>query len=182
MARVGATQEFEVARVGAAPKFGFGRMKAPKQEEQGPEVGREVAMRFLDKFPASLSTLNLLQFDWRTNSFSTDLEPERRIESLADLYSFDDGASVGRFLRENSFLLTLLMEARKKIQEYFGPNVEVELELFTDPEADDVQQLFALIHTSLPLEEEANFLENLYDEWWLDALPAAQGKLVVSAE
>lgn len=171
-----------MARLGATQKFVFRKPGVPEQEEQWPKVGREVAMRFLDKFPSSLSTLDLSRFDWRTGSFSTVLEQERWIESLAGLYSFDDGVSVGRFLRENPFLLTLLMETRKKIQEYFGLEVEATLEVFTDPEAEDSRELFVLIHTGLSSDEEANLLESFYDEWWLDALPAAQGKLVVSAE
>ena len=171
MAKLGVTQEFVLRRPGLA-----------EQKGQSPEVGREVAMRFLDKVPASLSTLHLPQFDWRTGSFSTVLEQERWIESLAGLYSFDDSVSVGRFLRENPFLLALLMEARKKIQEYFGPDAQVTLEVVTDPEADDFQQLFALIHTGLPPEDEVDLLEDLYDEWWFDALPEARGKLIVSAE
>ena len=138
-------------------------------------------MRFLGKFPASLSALRLPEFDWKTGTPSTVLEQERLIERLAGLYRFDN-ASVNRFLRENPFLLDLLIEAHKKIQQYFGPHTQVTLEVFTDPEAKDFQQLFALVHASPPSEEEDDPLESLCDEWWLDTLPAALGKLIISVE
>lgn len=170
MARLDATQEF-VSKV----------TRVSRRQGQLPEAGGEVVMRSLDKFSASLSALHSPQFSWRAGMLSTVLEEERLIVSLAKLYSFDD-VSVGSFLRENSFLLPFLIETHGKIQEHFGPHVDVTLEVFTDPEAEDSQQLFALIHTGLPLEDEEDILENLYDEWWLDALPAARGKLVISVE
>lgn len=170
MAKLDATQEFVPRKPGISGRQG-----------QSPEVGWEVAMRFMGKFPANLNSLHSPQFNWRSGTPSTVLEQERLIERLTGLYRFDD-VSVSRFLRENPFLLDLLIEAHKKIQQYFGPHTQVTLEVFTDPEAEDFQQLFALVHASPPLEEEDDPLENLYDEWWLDTLPAALGKMIISVE
>lgn len=128
------------------------------------------------------SALNPSRRDWTESTSSTALERERSIEQLAERYAFTDFIAVAGFLRENPFLLDILLELHERIRDYFGSDVGLMLEVFTDPEADDFQQLFALIHTGLPLEREATLLESLYDEWWLDTLPATRGKLVVSAE
>jgi hypothetical protein len=119
---------------------------------------------------------------WVETGYSIVLEQDRLVEQLTKLYTFDDDALVTNFLRENPFLLNLLIDAHEKIQGYFGSDVQVTLEVFTDPEAEDSQQLFALIHTDLSLEEEENRLEKLYDEWWLDTLTATRCKLVITVE
>lgn len=128
------------------------------------------------------STLSSFQSNWREGFFSTALEQEQLVKGVATLYTFKDYVPVANFLRENTFLLDLLIEAWGKIREYFGRDVSVALEVFADPEAKDSRQLVALIRTNLPLQEEVDLLETLYDEWWLDELPTAQCKLHIDVE
>ena len=123
------------------------------------------------------TALNPFRSNWTEGPSSTHSEQERLIERLERLYTFRDYVSVSRFLRENSFLLDLLLEAHEEIRGYFGSRVQVGLEVFTDPEADDSQQLVALIRTNLPLQEEVDLLDAFYEGWWLDALPKARFKL-----
>ncbi len=125
---------------------------------------------------------HLFQSNWRRGAGSTALEQEKSIEVLADLYTFRDYVQVANFLRQNPFLIGLLMRAYKEVQRYFGFNVEVALEVFTDPEAETEQELFALIQARLPLQEDIDLLERFNEEWWLDALPAARCKLTIDLE
>ncbi len=123
------------------------------------------------------TAINPFRSDWREGPSSTPLEQERLIERLERLYTFRDYVSVSRFLRENPFLLDLLLEAHEEIREYFVSRVHVGLEVFTDPEAEDSRQLVALVRTNLSLQEEVDFLDAFYEGWWLDALPKARYKL-----
>lgn len=113
--------------------------------------------------------------------FSTS-EQEQLIKQLTRLYRFDDYVAVSHFLRSNPFLTRLLSEAHEEVERYFGPDIQVALEVFTDPEAESDQQLFALIQTNLPLQEELDLLDQLYEDWWLDTLPAARCKLTIDVE
>src|SRR5829696_1754005 len=127
-------------------------------------------------------TLGLFPSNWRGSVGSTALEQEKSIGSLASLYTFRDHVQVTNFLREAPFLVNLLAEAYEAIQRYFDSDAQVTLEVFTDPEAEDSQQLVAFIHIDLPLQEEVDLLENFYDEWWLDVVPAVRGKLHIDVE
>lgn len=129
-------------------------------------------------FFEATTALNPFRSNWREEGpSSTPWEQERLIERLERLYTFRDYVLVSRFLRENPFLLDLLLEAHDEIREYFASNLQVGLEVFTDPEAEDSRQLVALIRTDLPLQEEVDRLDAFYEGWWLDALPRAQYKL-----
>jgi hypothetical protein len=126
-----------------------------------------------------LTALNLVRSNWKEGMFSTALEQEQLIGRLAKLYTFNDYVSVANFLRGNTFLLNVLLEAHDKIQTYFGLHTNVVLEVFTDHEAENDQELFALIQANLSIEEELDALDKLYEGWWLDALPAAKCKLTI---
>ena len=107
-------------------------------------------------------------------------EPD--VRSLEQLYSFRRQAEVLQFLEAHPFLVPLLVEAHSKIGDYFGSNPEVALEVVTDPEAIDDHELFAFIRTSLPADEAHDRLDRLGEEWWLDAMERAQGKLCIDME
>lgn len=127
-------------------------------------------------------TLGLFPPDWRGGAGSTAIEQEQSLRWLAGLYTFNDYVQVANFLRENPFLIDLLAVGYRKIQQYFGSDAKVGLEVFTDPEADESRQLVALVRTDLPWQEEADRRETFYEEWWLDVLPAARYKLHVDVE
>ena len=95
-----------------------------------------------------------------------------------DGYAVRDRRTAERFLARHRFLVPVLREARRSIAAMFGPETPVILEVSTDPEEGD-SALFARIETALPDPAALDRLNRLYEEWWLDALPAAEGFLHV---
>ncbi len=87
-----------------------------------------------------------------------------------------------KFLAAHPFLEPLLVETYDKIGNYFGPQPEVVLEVVADPEADDDRELFTFIRTSLPPQEALEKLDQLDENWWLDAGDQADGKLCIHLE
>jgi hypothetical protein len=100
---------------------------------------------------------------------------------LLGLFSIADRPSVDAFLCANDFLLPLLMEAGGEINRRF-PGTGMALELMTDPEGMDAEQLFLYICTTLPPSEARPKLKELDRDWWLSALKRAHGKLCISLE
>ncbi len=69
----------------------------------------------------------------------------------------------------NLFLVDVLIEARKKIDHYFGSDTLTSLEVFTDPEEDHSGPiLFVLILTPLHSDDASGRFERLDQEWWLN--------------
>ena len=100
---------------------------------------------------------------------------------LERLYTFRERAKALWFLERYPFLISLLLEAYSKIGNYF-PYPQVFLEVVTDPEAFDDYQLVVSIATNLDPDEAVDTLERLDEDWWLDALDRAQGKLCIDVE
>lgn len=89
---------------------------------------------------------------------------------LDDLYVVQDAREVYRFLNEHVELAAFLLEAYPHVVEHFGPSPRVELRVIRDPEGHGSEQLFAYIHTSLPVQEALSRLELLDEEWFLDQI------------
>ncbi len=89
---------------------------------------------------------------------------------------------VSSFLQAHPFLFPLLVEAHGKIAEYFEPSTKPILEVIADPESEDSQELFVLILTHDTPEEALSRLDRLDQEWWLDVLPQARGKMTIDVE
>lgn len=104
------------------------------------------------------------------------------IDRVRELYAFRNDSAVERFLRENLFLTELLLGVRKEVEQYFGPDVRLELEVTEEADAESSGRLFALILTALSPREAMSRLEELDHAWWLQALPKAQGKLTLDIE
>ena len=81
-----------------------------------------------------------------------------------------------RFLQAHLSLIDVILEARFHVLGVFGPDTEVELEVFSDPEVEGQEQLFANILTSLPVDEALGGLEKLDMEWFLDQLDRVDGQ------
>lgn len=111
----------------------------------------------------------------------TTLTTEGVISELNRLYDFRD-EQVESFLEENLSLAGLLFEAHKKALEFFGPEVQMALEMVADPEALGDRQLFVLIHTGLSRREARARLSELDTAWWLDTLPSAEGKMEIDLD
>jgi len=96
-------------------------------------------------------------------------------------FVFRGSKRVLSFLGRNPYLVPLLTEAGKEINKYF-PEPELFLEIVSDPDGVDPDQLFLYISTDLPPSEARPKLKALDREWWLSALDKAQGKLCISLE
>ncbi len=121
--------------------------------------------------------------DIEDDPVSIAFNPEGLIRRLRRRYEFRGGTAVKDFLKDNPFLFQLLFEAYDKIREkYFGPRASMALEVVADPEAPRDQQLFVVIQTRFRPKIAHALLSELDRGWWLDALPAAQGKMELSLE
>jgi hypothetical protein len=83
----------------------------------------------------------------------------------------------------NPQLVPLLLEAREHVERVFGSDAPVVLAVVENPEAvDSLPELFVYIQTPLPVTAAREKLEQLDEEWWLDALPRAGGRLNIALE
>jgi len=106
----------------------------------------------------------------------------RRLHRLEEIYSLRDAATVRRFLHACPQLVEVLLEARIHLQKFFGPDPQVTLEVISDPEAESIDELFAYILTSLPVDEALARLDRLDEEWFLDQLDRIDGQFNFNLE
>ncbi len=105
-----------------------------------------------------------------------DILRTARLRELEGMYSFQDAAAVRRFLQARPHLIEVIIEAHLHVSEVFGPHSKVELEVFSDPEVEGQEQLFANILTSLPIDEALSRLDRLDKDWFLDQLGQVNGQ------
>ena len=108
---------------------------------------------------------------------SSVIEPQ----PLEQLYVFRKPAETLHFLEANPFLVQLLQEAYANIRKYF-PYSQIFLEVVTDPDAFDEKQLVVFIAVEQNPEEASQALDQLDENWWLDAMERAQDKLCITLE
>lgn len=148
--------------------------------------GQEIARAQADvvSVPRSVALSEPLEKEliWRQSGASIFRFWDREVQMLEELYVFRRRMEVLRFLDVHPFLVPLLLEAYAKIGRYFEPYHEVFLEVISDPEATNDRQLFAFIGTRLPPDEALDSLEPFDEEWWLDTLDEARGKLCIDVE
>lgn len=148
--------------------------------------GQEIARAEADvvSVPRSVALSEPLEKEliWRESGASIVRFRDREVQMLEELYVFRRRMEVLRFLDVHPFLVPLLLEAYAKIGRYFEPYHEVFLEVISDPEATNDRQLFAFIGTRLSPDQALDSLERFDEEWWLDVLDQAQGKLCIDVE
>jgi len=114
---------------------------------------------------------------------------EAQLPLIMGYYVFRDDTEVKHLLRENPFLIQLLLDTYSKIEMHF-PDSEVFLEVATDYDAFDYypgiinndKELVASSATHLSPDEAMDALDKFYDDWWLKALEEAKGKVSFSLE
>lgn len=117
------------------------------------------------------------------NDFSNNiLTQEAELSAIKSFYQLRKDSEVTQFLEEHPFLISLLIELYDKIRYYFDSDTEMILDLVTDPEAEVDRVLFALIRTKLPSSRALDRLDRLDDEWWLENLHHAEGKLCIDVD
>lgn len=106
-----------------------------------------------------------------------------RIVRLGRHFYFKDSRSVCQFLDLHPSVISVLFEARKRVDGYFGAETLTHLRIFTDPEIDsDSSKLFVLIRTTLPFTDASGRLDRLDEEWWLDQPDEARRLLNIDVE
>jgi hypothetical protein len=91
---------------------------------------------------------------------------EARIASLEAKYKFRNSVEIKGFLMEHKQTLSVLWNARSVVEEFFGNNVSITLEVVHDPEAENAKQLFGYINAA-PLSPDETFERfTAFDETW----------------
>ena len=107
---------------------------------------------------------------------------DEKYEILRQQYRPELRGEVHAFLSENSFLLDLLPETFDRIQQYFGAEARLGLEVLIDPD-DGSRELFALALTSRDPSDVRARRTRLMREWWLKGADArARQQMRVGAE
>jgi len=105
----------------------------------------------------------------------------RDIQILEELYTFRERKNVIGFLETYPFLVSLLLEAHYKVQEYFE-GAQLFLEVFSDPEKIEKDELILYISTSLPPVEANRYLAEFDKNWWLKVSNLSYDKLCIDVE
>jgi hypothetical protein len=108
------------------------------------------------------------------------VKADEQTQRLDSLYRIKNRIEVFDFIQKTPALSNLLVEAYRKIEEYFGKNTQVSLDVFNDPEEPEFRMLNALITTNRTAKEARRILDRFDTEWWLEMYPRSQGYINVS--
>ena len=101
------------------------------------------------------------------------------LRGLQELYTFVNGEEITGFLRGSPFLAPLLVDAEQAVRRHF-PEAGLRLEVATDPEVAGATHLVLSINQGGSVDRALNRLRRFDDDWWLDQIHRAQGKLVIT--
>ncbi len=93
-----------------------------------------------------------------------------RLRHIEKDFLFRQPEKVQAFLQDHPQLIEIVLEAALHIERHFGLDTQVELAVSVDPEIEDMEELFAYVCTSLPVDEALARLDRLDEEWFLDQL------------
>ncbi len=103
----------------------------------------------------------------------TDATQETVRDNLARLERrtcFRDDMEVSLYLREQSDLVPVLLEALDELAVHFGPDTPIVLEVLTDPEEEDeTKTLSAIIRTTLEPKQVIALQRRFNHAWWREA-------------
>jgi hypothetical protein len=144
--------------------------------------GRHTSRRML--VPSSSSSwVTQSLFIWKQETGSSTVAAEEaKLRQLEEIYVFPQAATVRPFLRTHPQLVEALLEAYVYLQEYFGPEPQMVLEVVSDPEVEGWDELFAYILTALPVDEALARLDRFDQEWFLDQFDWTDGLLNFDVE
>jgi hypothetical protein len=103
------------------------------------------------------------------------------IQILEELYTFRERRKVIGFLETYPFLVSLLLESHYEVQEYFE-GAQLFLEVFSDPEKIEKDELIIYISTNLPPAEANRCLLEFDKNWWLKVSNLSHDKLCIDVE
>jgi hypothetical protein len=93
------------------------------------------------------------------------------------LYIITNPKGVSQMLGEIPGLASLLLEAKEKIDQIFGPASALSLDVVYPAGVPSEMELY--IHTSLSVDESIAALDQLHESWWLDVMPRAEQRLTI---
>jgi hypothetical protein len=117
---------------------------------------------------------------WLDPGTSTMCAPD--LQLVRENYILKDYRGVSEFLETYPFLVPLLTEVFIKIQHYFEPYPQVFLDVIKEPEFPNDVRLAVFIRTNLSPEDALKKLDRLDQDWWLEAMIEAHGKLYIHLE
>jgi len=103
------------------------------------------------------------------------------IDSLETCFIFRERDAVVSFIEKNRFLLVLLGDIFRNAGKYISIS-EAFLYIITDPESGGFAQLVVSILSDMDPLQTNECMEQFEDEWWLDNIERAYGKLIVTLE
>lgn len=107
---------------------------------------------------------------------------EAGIGEIEARYSLRDAPTVRQYLRDYPEVIEVLIEARPHLEEHFGTEVRVSLEVINDPEAAEIKELFAYIATDLSADEAVMRLDAFDEGWFLHYVDRVAGRLNFNLE
>ena len=110
------------------------------------------------------------------------LKPESPFETIAQNFILRQPSHILEFIDSHPFLESLLLETYRAVSKHFGPSPRIALELMHDPEVPDASELIAFIQTHLSPDEVLEKLDQLEEDWWLDALERAGQEFSINLE
>jgi hypothetical protein len=96
---------------------------------------------------------------------------------LTQKYYIVSKTGVFQFLRLNTYLYKVLIDAHIVLSNIFYHNAKITLKLMTDGENDNHQELIAHIHTELSAEDALEKLDEFDEQWFLDNMELIDDKL-----
>ena len=105
-------------------------------------------------------------------------------QDIEQHYTLIDRDGVLDFLGAHSYLMPMLVDAHERVTAEF-PGSRLFLRVATDPDnmgPDNTDGLVASIATNLEPLEAIGRLDRIDDDWWLEAMPSTQGKLILDLE
>jgi hypothetical protein len=109
------------------------------------------------------------------------LETQVPLRELEQLYTLRKPDEVIKFIGDNAFLIPLLRNAPEQIRQYF-PSTRLVLELFVDYGNLSNRYLLILIQSRYSTAETNQRLDQLLDNWWLEAMYDSNSKLSINLE
>jgi len=130
-----------------------------------------------------LTSSEEIRFDDRQDSARsvTCIASRGDLDVLGVKYRFVDNSRVVRFLEENPYLISLLLEALTPLQMYL-PAASLFLEVVNDPDALKGDELIVTARRDWTVEEALDALSTFDDAWWLDNIQRAAGNVTITVE
>ena len=93
------------------------------------------------------------------------------LEEVRDVFAVGDDMETIQWLASRPDIASALLASRPAVEDIFGGETRVVLELVHDPEAEkDPGSVFALIQTSLDPAEARPLMDSFRHRWWNNAL------------